>query len=105
MDWLRTVGKIVVFELDGSIDIDDDGVSVYPQVVAVKIVAVIILKSAKQSHWYEIQITPIKLSGDDGIAPLESLQVQNGKVIVGVDVEVEGEIVGFDIKGRIVEVY
>jgi hypothetical protein len=97
MDWLESVDKRIIFSVEGT-----ESESVYPQVVAAKIIGVTQPEGGRVILW----IAPLKLRGDGVCSKTKSIELLIGKSFVSSIKLKDSEEKGWtDIYGEITKVY
>jgi hypothetical protein len=100
IDWLRSVGKTVLFSIEGN-----EGVGVEAQKIAALITAVNI---HIRSNSVTLIIPAINLRGDniaEKITEIELFDTETRELVIGVLIGDEEDSFGADVHGAIIEVY
>lgn len=92
INWLQSVGKVIVFNLQGTKD--DKATSVYNQTIATTIRAVNASKV-----FTEVFCDTVKIYGDCLIWELKNISISNTDKLILIDVD------GYQISGEVIEVY
>lgn len=93
INWLRSVGKVIVFKLEGTKD--DDATAVYDQTIATTIRVVNV-----SEHYTDVFFETAQVFGDELIDwEFNSISIRNKDKLILIDVD------GYNLDGEVIEVY